>query len=92
MPLSDKEIALRLLDMIEELVVQKLALESVLEFLHGDEWDSVLRKMEQYAAVRDVIHAKTQPLRQRVLDAPDLSSVVREMVEGLERIDPEEKD
>ena len=53
MPESDKEIALRFLDMLEDLIVQKLALESVLETLHGHEWDSTLKNLEQASVVRD---------------------------------------
>jgi hypothetical protein len=83
--LSDKEIALRLLDMIEDLIVQKLALESVLETLHGHQWDSTLKAMEHSAAGRATIHAKIEPLRQQVLDAPDLTATVRAILESLER-------
>lgn len=90
--LSDKEIALRLLDMFEELIVQKLALESVLETLHGHDWDSTLKMMERSPDARAMIHAKIEPLRELVLSAPDLTSIVRGIVEGLEQINPEEKD
>jgi hypothetical protein len=85
MPESDKEIAMRLLDMIEQLLVQKNAREAVLEALHGEEWHRLVKKLEDRQDVKEVAYIKTASLRQQVLDAPDLTATVRAILESLER-------
>lgn len=89
--LTDKDLALRLLDWIEDLHLRNAALEAALEVLSAQDWRPYVEQLEKKPHHKATIHAKFEPFRELVLDAPDLTAAVRHMLEGLERIDPEEK-
>ena len=91
--LSDKELGLRLLDWIQQLYVRNAALEATLDILtHDQDWRSYVKKLETNPDHHATMHAKLEPFRQLMLDAPDLTAIVRQMLEEAERIDPEEND
>jgi len=80
--LSDKDLALRLLDVIEYLTLRNAALESVLEGKFPGEWQPYVQKLEENPVHKDTIHQKMEPLRELVLTAPDLNAAVRRIVES----------
>ncbi|MFI5115961.1 MAG: hypothetical protein ACHP8B_04610 [Terriglobales bacterium] len=92
MVVTDEEIALKLIDALERLVLESSVLEILLDELTGSQqWRKRLDKIMSDPQRLEKVHAKLLPLREQVLDAPDLTAAVRHMLEGLERIDPEEK-
>lgn len=80
--LSDKDLALRLLDVIEYLTLRNAALESVLETMFGPRWQPYVEKLEENPAHRATVHEKMEPLRELVLNAPDLNAAVRRIIEA----------
>ncbi len=79
--LSDKDLALRLLDVIEYLSLRNAALESVLEAKFAGQWQDYVQTLEENPAHKATIHQKLEPLRELVLSAPDLNAAVRRIVE-----------
>ena len=93
---TDKDIALELIDAIEEMYYREIVHETLLENLTGPDappapanWREHFERAMKNQENRKRIHEHFSPLREQVLHAPDLTSAVREMLEGLERIDPE---
>ncbi len=80
--LSDKDLALRLLDVIEYLSLRNAALESVLEAKLSGQWQGYVEQLEANPAHRETIHQKLEPLRELVLTAPDLNAAVRRIIES----------
>ncbi len=80
--LSDKDLALRLLDVIEYLSLRNAALESVLEAKLPGQWQVYVEQLESNPEHRATIHQKLEPLRELVLTAPDLNAAVRRIVES----------
>jgi hypothetical protein len=87
--LSDKDLALRLLDVIEYLSLHNAALESVLEAKLTGQWQEYVQKLEENSVHRATIHQKLEPLRELVLTAPDLNAAVRRIVEETGTDNPE---
>ena len=80
--LSDKDLALRLLDVIEYLSLRNAALESVLEAKLSGQWQPYVEQLEANPAHRATIHQKLEPLRELGLTAPDLNAAVRRIIES----------
>lgn len=80
--LSDKDLALRLLDVVEYLTLRNAALESVLESMFGPRWQPYVQQLEENPTHKATIHEKLDPLRELVLSAPDLNAAVRRIVES----------
>ena len=80
--LSDKDLALRLLDVIEYLSLHNAALESVLEAKFAGQWQSYVQTLEENPEHKETIHQKLEPLRELVLTAPDLNAAVRRIIES----------
>jgi hypothetical protein len=91
---SDKEIALELIDNIEKLYLRDIAFKAIFEVLLPDNPQSWQRHLEiaennpQYVAG---VRAVFQPVRERVLNAPDLTAVVRDILGTLEQSDQDQK-
>jgi hypothetical protein len=79
--LSDKDLTLRLLDVIEYLSLRNAALESVLEAKFTGQWQAYVQTLEENPEHKATIHHKLEPLRELVLAAPDLNAAVRRIVE-----------
>lgn len=83
--ISDKEITLDLIDLIEEMHLREVFYETLLSTLVADyDWKGTLAEALANPSHRRRVHEKFQPLRDCVLDAPDLTTVVRRMIEGLD--------
>jgi hypothetical protein len=88
--ISDKEIALELIDVIEEMHLREIVYEAVLNAVTEHDWKGTLAKALADESDRKKVHEKFQPLRESVLDAPDLTSVVRRMLDELDQGRPTE--
>lgn len=84
---SDKEIALELINWLETLYLREIVYQAVLNETSKCDWRSAVEQAEKNQKYQAVVHERFEPLRQQVLDAPDLSAVVRAMLEGLPRTD-----
>ena len=87
---TDKELALELADALEDMYYREIIYEAILNTLSGPDWKKHFERELGNQDHRKEIHEYFSPLREQVLNAPDLTSAVREMLEGLERIDPED--
>ncbi len=93
---TDKDIALELIDALEQMYFREIVYEVMLNTLTGPnappsqvDWRKHFEQALKNQDHRKQIHEHFLPVREQVLNAPDLTSAVREMLEGLERIDPE---
>ncbi len=90
MSLTDKEIALQFLEHIENFLVQTSLLQSILSH-HVPNWQkeysALLHRGE--AGARMIARLQLQPMRDLVLEAPDLSSVVEQILKDIPKNDPE---
>jgi hypothetical protein len=85
---SDKDIALGLVELLQDFYLRLVACHSVLKvrgitdahYLH--EW------LSENPEVQESVRAEFEPLRQHVFDAPDLSTVVQYILSEVPRIDP----
>jgi hypothetical protein len=88
MPLSDKEFALKILEFAESCILES-AIQQVLLSKHvpnwRDEYQAILAHSDE---VRQMIHQKVDPMRDRVFEAPDLSTVVEQLLRDVPRNDP----
>jgi hypothetical protein len=87
---TDKELALEFVDALADMQCREIIYQAILDAFPetATKWREHFDKHLQSRELRDKIRADFEPVRQQVLDAPDLSSAVRQMLEGLERIDP----
>jgi hypothetical protein len=90
MPLTDKEIALQFLEHIETFLVQTTLLQSMLEY-HVPNWQKEYRAAFRRgeAGARTLARQQLEPFRNLVLEAPDLSSVVEQLLKDIPKNDPE---
>ena len=89
MSLTDKEIALKIVDILEDQVLQNVASEIAFEYLKVSGWQEFRQAFLEKPGPRKQVRSRLLVLREAVLDAPDLTSAVREIVEGFPKIDPE---
>jgi hypothetical protein len=87
---TDKEIALELINALEEMHYREIVYEAVLGAIAPPDWRKYFEHAIKKGDHREEVREWFLPMRERVLDAPDLTSAVREMLEGLERTDPED--
>jgi hypothetical protein len=89
MPLTDKELALQLIDIMETLMVQNSLLMVMLQ-RRDPNWKQKFRTFfeQNQAAVRQELQARLDRARRRVLEAPDLSAVAEQLLRDISPIDP----
>ncbi len=89
MPLTDKEIALQFLSHIENYLVQTSLLQNILDH-RVPNWQQEYRTMLQRGegVARALARIQLEPMRNLVLEAPDLSSVVEQILKDIPRNDP----
>jgi hypothetical protein len=90
MPLTDKEIGLRFLDHIEDFLIQTGLLQSILG-RHVPNWKQEYSRLLDRGkeGARNLAHQQLEPLRDLILQAPDLSSVVEQLLKDIPKNDPE---
>jgi hypothetical protein len=86
---TDKELALELVDALAEMERGRIIYEAILNAFPetATKWREHFDKALQDQSFRDKIHAEFEIVREQVLNAPDLTSAVREILEGLEQTD-----
>jgi hypothetical protein len=85
---SDKEIALGIINLLEEYYRRTIVLESVCQSLDVHGWRFLYRNLVDLPKHHESTRELFEPFRQLVLDAPDLSTVVRHILSEVPRIDP----
>jgi hypothetical protein len=88
MLLTDKEIALQLVQLVEDLMVRQALLQIMLQRRDPD-WQQKYEKMfaQNEDAARKAIRPSLERARTLVLEAPDLSAVVEQLVKDIPRND-----
>ena len=90
MSLTDKELALQLIDLMEDLMVQNSLLIVMLQRRDPDwrrKYEKVLAQNQD--AARKAIRPRLERAKTRILEAPDLSSVAEQLLKDISEIDPE---
>ncbi|MGA8149734.1 MAG: hypothetical protein WB952_02060 [Terriglobales bacterium] len=88
MPKTDKELALELIDLIETLMVQNLLLMVMLQ-RSDPSWQQKFRKFvaQNQVAARRELQAHLDRARTRILEAPDLSEIVEQLLKDIPQND-----
>jgi hypothetical protein len=89
MPLTDKELALRYLAFAEDLILQSSIQQLLLsQYVPNwqDEYQSILDRCG--TQTKQSIHESLEATWTQTFEAPDLSSVVAQLLEGIQRNDP----
>jgi hypothetical protein len=85
---TDKELAMQLVDSLEENYLRYTLLETILDVAKVPGWRQIFEEVfplpEAWASVR----RRYQPVRDRILDAPDLTTAMREMLKDTPGNDP----
>jgi hypothetical protein len=89
--LTDKEIALSIIDALENLAldsaVYQIVLDEITKGLPQANWRETFDLIRKDPRFESDAHARFVRLREAVLHAPDLSAAVRQILEGLEATD-----
>jgi len=88
MSLTDKELALQLVQILEDLMVRQTLLQVMLQRCDPD-WQRKYRKVyeQNQTAARQALQAHLDRARTRILEAPDLTSVVEQLLKDIPRND-----
>ena len=88
MLLSDKELALQLIQLMEDLMVQNSLLIVMLR-RSDPRWQPKFQKLlaDNQSAARQELRGRLDQARTRILEAPDLSAVVEQLVKDIPKID-----
>jgi hypothetical protein len=89
---TDKELALELVDALAEMQCRETILQAILNAFPetATKWQEHFERKLQDQELRNTIRADFEIVREQVLNAPDLTSAVRKILEGLEQTDPED--
>lgn len=88
MPLTDKELALQLIQMMEDLMVQNSLLVVMLR-RSDPNWQQKFQKLlaSNQASARHELRGRLDRARTRILEAPDLSAIVEQLLKDIPRND-----
>ena len=86
---SDKEFAIDLLHHVEDLLIQVSALQNILRRSEIKGWEDRFRRMTADPNARAILQQQFSHWRQTILESPDITGIAREILESLERPDPE---
>jgi hypothetical protein len=81
---SDKELALRLVDRLEEYYRRYTLLETMLDAYKVPGWRQQFEEVFPLPEAKETAHRIFWPVRERILDAPDLTTAVREMLKDIQ--------
>lgn len=87
MPLTDKDIALDMIEVIEAGFIESTAYHLLLKELNPPHWKERLDALKK--SQKESVKALFDPLREMVLHAPSWHEAVHEALEGLEENGPE---
>lgn len=77
---TDKDIALELITLIEGLHLREVIYQTILGTVTDFDWQKALEKHETNGSYKQRVHEQFLPLREQVLNAPDLTAAVRDML------------
>jgi hypothetical protein len=80
---TDKDLAMRVVDQLEKYYLQFLVLEQIANRKLGNSWRSEFRQMMDAREYQGPFLAQFERIRQGILDAPDLTTAVREMLKDI---------
>jgi hypothetical protein len=91
MPKTDKELALELIDLMETLMAQNSLLMVMLQ-RHDPNWQQKFQRFfaQNQVAARLELRVRLDQARTRILEAPDLSSVVEQLLKDIPRNETEQ--
>jgi hypothetical protein len=87
---TDKELAMRVVYQLEEYYLRCLVLEHILTLKLGNSWKTEYHQMMNAREYQGPLRAQFETIRQRILDAPDLTTAVREMLKDIPGTGPVE--
>jgi len=89
MPLTDKELALRLLGFAEDLIIQSSAHQLLLN-QHVPNWQDEYQAIldRSGAETKQLVHQRLESMWTQIFEAPDLSTVVEQLLRDVPRNDP----
>jgi hypothetical protein len=87
---TDKDIAMRVVDQLEEYYLRCTLLETILDASKVPGWRQMFAEVFPSPEARASVKRQFEPVRERILDAPDLTTAVREMLGGLPKTGPTE--
>jgi hypothetical protein len=89
MSLTDKELALRFLGFAEDLIFQS-SIHQLLLNQHVPDWQNKYQSILERCGpqTKELIHQSLEATWTQTFEAPDLSTVVKRLVEDIERNDP----
>ncbi len=90
---TDKELAIRLLDALEELWIERRAYRSLFKTLRHRlppqmQMDQLIAEAKKHPDIRAQVHEQFAPLRDRIQQSADLSNLIEEFL----RVVPAKKD
>jgi hypothetical protein len=85
---TDKEFAMRIVDQLEEYYLRCTLMETILDASKVSGWRKQFAGLFPDPEIRGIVHKQFDPVRNAVLDAPDLTAAVREMLRGIPGTDP----
>jgi hypothetical protein len=80
---TDKELAMLLVDCIEDYFLRWTLMQTILDSSNVRGWRKDFDQLFSDREARDRVHRIFQPARDRIWDAPDLSTAVSEMLKGI---------
>jgi hypothetical protein len=85
---TDKDLAMRVVDRLEEYYLRYIVLEQMMTRKLGTSWKREFQQMMGAREFQGPLRAQFETIRQRILDAPDLTSAVREVLKYAPGTDP----
>ena len=85
---TDKELAMQLVDSLEEYYRRWTLMKTLLDSSNVRGWRRVFDELLPDPEMKERVQRIFQPVRDRVLDAPDLSTAVRQTLRDIPGIDP----
>lgn len=87
---TDKELAMQLVDSLEEYYLRYTLLETILDAAKVPGWRRRFEEVFPLPAAKESARRRFQPVRDRILDAPDLTTAMREMLKDIPGTGPVE--
>jgi hypothetical protein len=78
-------LALRLVDQLEEYYLRNTLLETILDSAKVPGWRQMFEEVFPLPAARETARRAFRPVRDRILDAPDLTTALRELLRTIQQ-------
>jgi len=87
---TDKDLAMRVVYQLEEYYLRYIVLEQMMTRKLGNSWKTEFWQMMGAREYQAPLREQFETIRQRILDAPDLTTAVREMLKDIPGTGPTE--